>query len=348
MPDAGLTAVVEGLLPEASGLDEPGAAERVEVTRGGGLGPLSAMRDTQAPASLRSHFAARVKLPRMSSVCVRAILIESPQGGAGHTLDVCVRRSSQAACPPLPPRGRAGRPRAPSSPTSSPSPRIGQRADPDLLPPLSGFTDATSDAEDGTRFSWQTIRREFASASVPITPTIVIASASGRWHRVPDPDGYQPLDMASVDNRWQRWQRALAARLNATLIIALEEQERRDPAPGFTVPVSVGEHVTKQDVPAALRLLQVLTGSPVIHRSRRRRRSADQACPASQVPRLMCRGRPGSSSLVWATPGTGTHPGSRRPARADEWVVGRRADGAPFVERRLVHLDRVSPPRFVG
>lgn len=98
-------------------------------------------------------------------------------------------------------------------------------SDPELLPPLAGFTDALSDSAEGTQFSWHAIGQDVAAA-VPTAPAVVIASAPGRWHRVSDPDSYKPLDMRTVDTRWQAWQRTLADRLNATLIIATEAGHR--------------------------------------------------------------------------------------------------------------------------
>lgn len=99
-------------------------------------------------------------------------------------------------------------------------------SDPALLPPLAGFTDTVSDAETGTHFSWRSISQDFASTPTPMTPAVVIASAPGRWHRVRDPESYQPLDMTTVDAHWQHWQRTLAARLHASFVVATEAGHR--------------------------------------------------------------------------------------------------------------------------
>lgn len=99
-------------------------------------------------------------------------------------------------------------------------------SDPSLLPPLAGFEDLLSDSERGTRFSWQAVGDDITSAHVPLTQNVVIASAPGRWQRVRDPENYKPLDLPTLDARWQRWQRSLATRLNATLVIATEAGHR--------------------------------------------------------------------------------------------------------------------------
>lgn len=99
-------------------------------------------------------------------------------------------------------------------------------SDPSLLPPLAGFHDTLADSDKGTTYSWHAISDDIANLPIPTAPAVVIASAAGRWLRVTDAERYSPLSMSKVDARWQRWQREIAQRLDARLVIATDAGHR--------------------------------------------------------------------------------------------------------------------------
>lgn len=99
-------------------------------------------------------------------------------------------------------------------------------SDPSLFPPLAGFDDTLSDSDEGTTYSWHIISADISDLPLPTCPAAIIASAPGRWHRVANPKCYSPLTMTEVDARWQRWQRNMARKLRAGLVIATEAGHR--------------------------------------------------------------------------------------------------------------------------
>lgn len=94
--------------------------------------------------------------------------------------------------------------------------------EPRLYIDVTGFGPAMSDNDDGggTLFDWRAGWDDLHEARVPRLPTVVIASAVGRWSTAQQQEKYAPYTMADVDERWQRWQRSLADELGAVSIVA--------------------------------------------------------------------------------------------------------------------------------
>ncbi|GAA5038520.1 alpha/beta hydrolase [Actinopolymorpha pittospori] len=92
--------------------------------------------------------------------------------------------------------------------------------EPQLYVDVSGFGPTVTDNDLGMTFDWRLGLEEFQRVSTPQVPAVVVASSVGRWATAQSPEKYAPYTMAQVDERWQRWQRGLAASLRAPLLLA--------------------------------------------------------------------------------------------------------------------------------
>lgn len=106
-------------------------------------------------------------------------------------------------------------------------------SDPTLFTDIAGFDPLVTDADHGTCFDWRKINEDYLSNTPPAVPTVIVASAVGRWLRTPDPEHYLPFTLAEIDARWQRWQTHMAQQVQGELVIAPEAGHRvhiEDPA----------------------------------------------------------------------------------------------------------------------
>jgi pimeloyl-ACP methyl ester carboxylesterase len=91
------------------------------------------------------------------------------------------------------------------------------------------------EGDGGVLFDFASSWNEFGdSPSQPGPLAVVVASAPGRWSRCQEPERYAPFTMREIDEAWQDFQRQLARRTHARLVVAHFAGHRLDSeAPGL-------------------------------------------------------------------------------------------------------------------
>lgn len=90
-------------------------------------------------------------------------------------------------------------------------------------------TQMTDSNDDHTSFNIPISLEDWNRQEPPSQPrAVVVSSAVGRWQRIQDPGKYKPYTVDELDQRWQSYQRSLAERVGAQLVIAHTAGHRID------------------------------------------------------------------------------------------------------------------------